>query len=236
MKLIDSYLMKAVRLCLALAVFGVTAAYGQDARIELGQLDRFSERADKVISVDVSESLIKLAMSALNPNRSPNEAKIKDILSGLKGVYVRRYEFEKENEFTAADVESIRAQLAGPGWEKIAGVRSKREGNYDVMMMYEGTVVKGIGVVAAEPRALTVVNVIGTIDLAKFRDLEGKFGIPNFGLEQMPGVTIKDNRKDKTPEDENDQHKSSDEKIVITDKRAEKKPPQLIRPDKPPKE
>ena len=228
--------MKAVRLGLALAVFGVTAAYGQDAKIELGQLDRFSERADKVISVDVNESLIKLAMSALNPNRSPNEAKIKDILSGLKGVYVRRYEFEKENEFTAADVESIRAQLTGPGWEKIAGVRSKREGNYDVMMMYEGSIVKGIGVVAAEPRALTVVNVVGAIDLAKFRDLEGKFGIPNFGLEQMTGVTVKDNRKDKTPEDENDQHKPNDEKIVITDKRAEKKPPQLIRPDKPPQE
>jgi len=236
MKLIDSYLMKAVRLSLALAVFGVTAAYGQDAKIELGQLDRFSEKADKVINVDVNESLIKLAMSALNPNRSPNEAKIKDILSGLKGVYVRRYEFEKENEFTASDVEAIRAQLAAPGWERIAGVRSKREGSYDVMIMYEGSIVKGIGVVAAEPRALTVVNVIGTIDLAKFRDLEGKFGIPNFGLEQMSGVTIKDNRKEKTPEDEMEQSKPGDEKIVITDKRVEKKPPQLIRPEKPPQE
>src|SRR6185312_8906670 len=117
-----------------------------------------------------------------------------------------------------------------------AGVRSKREGSYDVMIMYEGSIVKGIGVVAAEPRALTVVNVIGTIDLAKFRDLEGKFGIPNFGLEQMSGVTIKDNRKEKTPEDEIEQNKPSDEKIVITDKRVEKKPPQLIRPEKPPQE
>ena len=81
------------------------------------------------------------------------------------------------------DIESIRAQLNTPGWERIANVRSKREGSYDVVMMYEGSVVKGIGVLAAEPRALTVVNVIGTIDLAKFRDLEGKFGIPSFGLE-----------------------------------------------------
>ena len=236
MKLISSYLMKAAKLGLALAVFAVIPAYGQDAKIDISQLERFNDKADKVISVDVNESLIRLAMSALNDKRSVNEAKIKDILSGLKGVYVRRYEFEKENEFTAADVEAIRAQLSAPGWERIANVRSKREGSYDVVMMYEGSIVKGIGVIAAEPRALTVVNVVGTIDLAKFRDLEGKFGIPNFGLEQMPGVTIKDNRKDKTPEDDMQQGKQSDDKIVITEKRAEKKPPQLIRPEKPPQE
>jgi hypothetical protein len=41
-------------------------AYGQDARIQMGQLDRFADAADKVISVEVSESLIQLAMSALN--------------------------------------------------------------------------------------------------------------------------------------------------------------------------
>lgn len=236
MKLVDSYLIRIAGLCLALAVFGVTAAYGQDAKIEISQLDRFGERADKVISVDVNESLIRLAMSALNEKRSPNEAKIKDILSGLKGVYVRRYEFENENEFTAADVEAIRAQLNGPGWQRIANVRSKREGSYDVVMMYEGSVVKGIGVLAAEPRALTVVNVIGAIDIAKFRDIEGKFGIPNFGLEHISGITIKDNRKDKPPEDESEPAKPSDDKIVVTEKRTEKKPPQLIRPEKPPQE
>jgi uncharacterized protein DUF4252 len=236
MKLINSYLIKIARLGFALAIFAAVPVLAQDAKIEISQLDRFNERADKVISVDVNESLIKLAISALNPNRSPNEAKIKDILSGLKGVYVRRYEFEKENEFTAADVEAIRAQLNAPGWEKIANVRSKREGSYDMVMMYEGSVVKGIGLLAAEPRALTVVNVIGTIDIAKFRDLEGKFGIPSFGLEQMPGVTVKENRKTKSPDDEGEQTKPADEKAVIVERRAEKKPPQLIRPEKPPQE
>ena len=52
-------------------------------------------------------------------------------------------------------------------------------------------------------------NVIGAIDLAKLRDLEGNFGIPKFGLEQMPGVSVQDNRKDKQPQDE--QKKPQDE-------------------------
>ena len=198
--------MKSLTTCfikITLAGLLLAASAGaQDARIQMSQLDRFNDLADKVISVDVGESLIKLALSAFSEKRTPNEAKIKDILSGLKGVYVKRFEFDKEGAYTAADVDYIRSQFNGPGWEHIANVRSKREGSYDVVMMYEGSVIKGLGVLAAEPRALTVVNVIGAIDLTKLRDLEGNFGIPKFGLEQMPGVTVQDNRKDKQPRDD----------------------------------
>jgi hypothetical protein len=237
MKLLNSLLVRSATLGLLLLILATVPAYGQEAKIEMSQLDRFSDAADKVISVEVSEAIIKLAISALNPNRSVNEAKIKDILSGLKGIYVKRFEFEKEGAYTAADAEYIRSQLNAPGWSRIANVRSKREGNYDVVIMSEGSVIRGLAVVAAEPRALTVVNIVGPIDLAKLRDLEGKFGIPQFGFEQMSGmgVTIKDNRKDKTPEPEpND--KQSGTPDVVTDKRAEKKPPKLIRPEKSPLE
>jgi hypothetical protein len=187
----------------------IVSANAQDAHIQMGQLDRFNDMADKVITVNVGESLINLALSAINPNRSKNEATLKDVLSGLKGVYVKRFEFDKDNAYTNSDVDYIRTQLDGPGWVHVANVRSKREGNYDVVLMYEGSVVKGLAVLAAEPRALTVVNVVGAIDLAKLRDLEGNFGIPKFGLEQMPGVSVQDNRKDKQPQDE--QKKPQDE-------------------------
>ena len=50
------------------------------------------------------------------------------------------------------------------------------------------------------------------------------------------GVTVKDNRKDKSPDEENEHNKSGEDKTVITEKRIEKKPPQLIRPEKPPQE
>jgi hypothetical protein len=236
MKLLNTYLKRTLALGLLLVGLAATEARAQDARIQMSQLDRFSDVADKVIDVTVDENLIRLAMSALNEKRSVNEAKVKDILTGLKGVYVRRFEFEKEGQYSAADAEYIRAQLNMPGWSRIANVRSKREGSYDVVIMSEGSIIKGLAVLAAEPRALTVVNIIGAIDLAKFRDLEGKFGIPQFGLEQMPGFTVKDNRKDKTPDEEVEHDKSGEDKIVVTDKRVEKKPPQLIRPEKPPQE
>jgi Domain of unknown function (DUF4252) len=236
MKSVHTKLKRFVMLGAFISFITAAPAYGQVGqlgRIEMSHLDRFADTADKVISVDISEGLIKLAMAALNPDRSPNEKKIKEILEGLKGIYVKRFQFDKEGGFSMADVESIRSQLGAPGWEKIANVRSKNEGNYDVVMMYEGSIVKGLAVVAAEPRALTVVNIVGTIDVAKFRELQGSFGIPNLGLDVMPGVTIKDNRKDKQPDND-----PQDQTVVqvTTEKREEKKPPKLIRPDRPPQE
>ncbi len=229
MKLLITKSMRVVAVCLALSVFAAVPAYAQDpAKIDMSHLDKFTERADKVINVTVDEQLLRLAASFLS-DKKPDEAKIKEMILGLKGVFVKRFEFEKEGEFTLADVESIRSQLSAPGWSSVANVRSKREGNYDVSLMSEGSVIKGLAVLAAEAKAFTVVNIVGPIDLAKLAELEGKFGIPHFGLEQIPGVSVTDKKKDKDPEPEKQQEPQSV-------RRAEKKPPTLVRDEKPPTE
>jgi hypothetical protein len=223
--------MKATALCLFFSVLAAAPAYAQDpAKIEMNHLDRFADHADKVINVTVDQQLLQLASSFLNPKRSPDEAKIKELILGLKGIYVKRFEFEKEGAYTIADVDSIRTQLNGPGWVKVADVRSKREGNYDVVLMSEGSVIKGLVVLAAEPKAFTVVNVVGPIDVAKLGELEGKFGIPHLGLEQIPGVTVTEKKKEKSPEPKNDQEQSD------TTKRNSSNPPTLVRSEKPPTE
>jgi len=230
MKLLITKTSRALMIWSLLSVITAATAYAQDpAKIDMSHLDKFAERADKVIDVTVDEQLLRLAASFLNEKRSPDEGKIKELILGLKGVFVKRFEFEKEGEYTMADVESIRSQLSSPAWSKIANVRSKREGNYDVSIMSEGSVIKGLAVLAAEAKAFTVVNVVGPIDLAKLSELEGKFGIPHFGLEQIPGMTVTDKKKDKT----SDPDKKPDQQSAETAKRAEKKPPELIRPDKP---
>ncbi len=230
MKLLITKTSRALMIWSLLSVITAATAYAQDpAKIDMSHLDKFAERADKVIDVTVSEQLLQLAASFLNEKRSPDEGKIKELILGLKGVFVKRFEFEKEGEYTMADVESIRSQLSSPAWSKIANVRSKREGNYDVSIMSEGSVIKGLAVLAAEAKAFTVVNVVGPIDLAKLSELEGKFGIPHFGLEQIPGMTVTDKKKDKS----SDPDKKPDQQPAETAKRAEKKPPELIRPDKP---
>jgi hypothetical protein len=232
MKLLITKSMRTIALCSVLSGFAAAPAYAQDhAKIDMSHLDKFAERADKTINVTVDEQLLRLAASFLS-DKKPDEAKIKELILGLKGVFVKRFEFEKEGEFTLADVESIRSQLSAPGWSSVANVRSKREGNYDVSIMSEGSVIKGLAVLAAEAKAFTVVNIVGPIDVAKLAELEGKFGIPHFGLEQIPGVTVTEKKKDKNPEPD----KLQEQQTTETGKRPEKKPPTLIRGEKPPTE
>lgn len=230
MRLLITKSMRAVALCSALSVFAAAPAYAQDhAKIDMSHLDKFAERADKVINITVDEQLLRLAASFLS-DKKPDEAKIKELILGIKGVFVKRFEFEKEGEFSLADVDSIRSQLNAPGWSSVANVRSKREGNYDVSIMSEGSVIKGLAVLAAESKAFTVVNIVGPIDVAKLAELEGKFGIPHFGLEQIPGVTVVDRKKEKNAGPDKQQDPESGD----SGKRPEKKPPTLVRNEKPP--
>jgi len=192
-------LLRTIWICLIASLLAVVNAKAQNPKLEVSHLDKFADKADKVIDVNVERNIIQLAISALNDKRSKDEAKIKELLAPIKGIFVKRFQFENEGEYTAADADSIRSQLNGPGWQKIAGVRSKKQGSFDVVIMSEGSVIHGLAVFAAEPKALTIVNIVGPIDLAKLAELEGRFGIPRFGLEQATASS--DDDKDKHEKD-----------------------------------
>ena len=49
--------------------------------------------------------------------------------------------------------------------------------------MLEGEKIGGLVVLSAEPKELTVVNIVGPVDLDKLAALEGQFGIPDLDLE-----------------------------------------------------
>ncbi len=247
MKLIFTNLVRLMGLCMLISVFGALTTYAQDARVDISHLERFSERADKVIDVTVNEALIRLAISAMSDKRTPEEAKLKELISGLKGVYVKRFQFADPGEFADSDMDPIRAQLRTPPWSRIANVRSKREGNYDVYIMTEGSIIRGLVVLASEPKAMTVVNVVGPLDLSKLSELEGRFGIPRWELMTGPKIDDGGGEHEKPPVEKKPpqpeaQPNGDQSKIVIkdatTEKRTEKKqPPKLIRnSEKPPKE
>ena len=133
--------------------------------------------------MNIDERLIQLTAKFLS-NKNPDEAKVREVVNGLKGIYVRSFQFEKEGEYALADVESIRSQLRGPGWSKIVNVSSKKEGNIEVYLMITGSQIGGLAVLASDPKELTVVNLIGPVDLEKLTQLEGQFGIPELEIEQ----------------------------------------------------
>jgi hypothetical protein len=171
-----------------LLLLGLSAAISvnaQDARLRFERLSVLEDKARDVVEVNVDGKLLDLAKRVMVKVNDSNAKKVGQAISGLKGIYVRVYNFEKENEYDIADVEEIRSQLNAPGWEKLANVRSKKNNQkIDVYTMFTGDVMSGVAVVLSESKSIALVNVIGPIDIDLLAELSGKLNIPKIEIEK----------------------------------------------------
>jgi len=167
---------------------------GQDpARLNFDSLAGLEAKAREVVEVNVDGELLELARRVVSKTNDPDARKVADAIAGLKAVYVRVYEFDKENEYNIADVDEIRAQLNAPGWKRLANVRSKRNNEkVDVYTMFTENVMSGVAVVVSDPKSVVLVNVIGPIDIETLVELGGKMNIPKLEIEtEKPMPKIK---------------------------------------------
>ena len=169
---------------LLLLLLAITAN-AQDARLRFERLNAIENKAEEVVEVNIDGKLLELAKRVMVKVDDPNSKKIGQAISGLKGIYVRVYNFEKENEYNVADVDEIRLQLQSPGWEKLVNVRSKKDNQkIDVFTMFTGDVMSGVAVVVSESKSIAVINVIGPIDIDLLAEMSGKLNIPKIEIEK----------------------------------------------------
>jgi hypothetical protein len=161
------------KLVLTLLVLAIAAPLSAQ-RVNL-DLPGLSEKAAEVVDVTLDGSMLRLASKFLS-NSDPDERAARDVVQKLEGIYVRSYSFDHDGEYDRAVLDRVRAQL-GPTWKKIVNVRGRREDS-EVYIATRGDQPIGMLVISAEPRELTVVNIIGPIDVEKLSMLEGNFGVP----------------------------------------------------------
>ena len=174
-----------IRVPLIAGLLVVTAAFtvqAQGPRIQTASLDHLAAKASQTVDVNIDERLMKMA-SKLFSDKNIDEKEIKQLLAGIKGIYVKSFEFEADGQYTAADVESIRTQVRGPSWSRMVNVTSKKDGGLEVYLSFQGELVNGLAVIATDDREFTVVNIVGPVDVDKLTKLEGQFGVPDLGIE-----------------------------------------------------
>ena len=179
---------------LLLIVTSAVVAQAQDSRLQLASLDHLAAKASQSVDVNVDERLMKMA-AKLFSDKDADEREVKKLVEGLKGIFVRSFEFDAIGQYTAADLESIRTQLRGPGWTKLVNVTSKKDGNLEVYLLFQGETVGGLAVLHTDDKELTVVNLVGPVDLDKLAQLEGQFGVPELGIETQKPKTKNDDEK-----------------------------------------
>jgi hypothetical protein len=165
-----------------LALVAPAALAAPAAMLNLPDFDALAARATETVNISLDTSLLGLAASFLDSS-NPDDAATKELIAGLKGIYVRSYTFAQDFSYPSAQVELVRKQLAPPTWQRLVEVNSTRDHTHvQIYVSADRGVANGIAIIASEPHEFTIVNIVGSIDLAKLRRLEGKFGIPKLDL------------------------------------------------------
>ena len=177
--------MKTITCVLGCLLLPPAGALAQGARLQLGQLDHLAGQAAETVNITIDPAMLKIASGVLGTQRQ-NDAVVA-MLDDIQGIYIRSFEFEKENAYTQADVEAVRTQLEAPGWSRLIDVDSRQVAErLQIYSWREGTQSGGLALLVAEPKELTVINIVGAIDLSKLGALQDLLGIPP--LPDVPGA------------------------------------------------
>lgn len=175
---------------LPMLVLALTAplanAASPEPKLLLPNFDALSAKASESVTITLDSALLGMAAKFLDPT-DPEDAAVKEVLTGLQGIYVKSYTFEDDFAYPKADIDRVRKQLSLPGWNRLVEVRSRKEqADVDIYISLSGNRALGLAIIATEPREFTIVNIVGSVDLDKLHQLEGKFGVPKLELERKP--------------------------------------------------
>ena len=135
--------------------------------------DKLAAKAKETVNVSLDGSMLQLAGNFLS-GKNEGEAAAKKVAGEIKGIYVRSFEFEKEGEYSDADIAPIRAQLtAANGWSTLVNITEPGE-RVEIYAKKEADRVVAMTVMTSERRELTVVYVDGPINLSQIGELVKK--------------------------------------------------------------
>jgi len=182
--------MRSTLLCSLIAPLLFSSLVAQQPKLRL-DFPGLAARASESNDVSLDGAMLQLGAAFLNNDDDrggsrPDARALHEVLSKLKGVYVRTFEFKQANTVSDADLDTVRSQLKGTGWSRIVAVHDPGETDEVYVCTDAAGTVQGLAVLVREPRELDVVNIVGSITPAELKSLSGQFGIPKLDLPAKP--------------------------------------------------
>ena len=115
---------------------------------------------------------------------------------------MRDYEFDKEGQYTTVDVDRLRQYFETGDWSPIVRERDKKSGEIsDVMMKVVNGETRGMFILDAEPKELSIVLILGPVNMEDLHKLSGLGGLGVLGdIASESHGKPKDKDKDKDKE------------------------------------
>jgi len=161
----------------ALGVLLVSATASAQTFTIPDRIEKLAAKARESVNITLDGPLLQLASQFLNSGKSDERA-VKEVVSKLKAIHVRTFEFDREGEYSDSDLDAIRAQLKSPSWSRIVEARERDE-HTQIFIKQDKNELGGLVILSAERKQLSIVIIDGAIDLKRLSMLEGNFGIPN---------------------------------------------------------
>jgi hypothetical protein len=163
--------MRMIKIALACLLVPAVAA-AQDARLKLPEFKSLAGKATESVNISLSPWLLHMA-GAFIDEKDPDSVETKHLLAGIKSVEIRSYQFATDFAYSAADIDSVRSQLTGPGWSQLMQVRHRdKSQDVDMYVLIENNVTKGFALIASQPREFTIINIVGSITIDDLPKLE----------------------------------------------------------------
>jgi hypothetical protein len=166
------------KLVVLMAISGV-CAWSQS--LDLSSLDKLAAKASEVnkVSLDKDQLQMCLRMIPSDDKKDADHPDLMKLLSGLESVQVRHYEFDKAGEYSDADLDAVRAQMAKmQSCTVIVDSKEKKERS-QIFMCSESGKASGMAIIDSEPKEVSVVFIHGSVKLSDLGKLNGLMGLPD---------------------------------------------------------
>lgn len=161
--------------CLAACLAYPLLAHAADSkgRLDLPSFSNLQSKATEVVDITLGAWPLALASKFMEADDAES-VEMKKLISGIKSIAVRSYEFDHDFAYSKEDVDAVRAQLEAPGWTQLVQVRKRgnQAQDVDVYVALDADQAKGFAIIASEPRKFTILNIVGSIDLDQVAKLQ----------------------------------------------------------------
>lgn len=140
-------------------------------------------RASHVSEVTLDKDMLGFATQAMNGrHKDRDDSRARQLISGLDGIYVRSYEFDKPGEYHDSDIEELRRHYETSEWTPLVRESDRKNGEVsDVMVKMVNGQSRGMFILSAEPKELSIVLLLGTVNMNDLSALKGLSGLSGLG-------------------------------------------------------
>lgn len=144
-------------------------------------LDKLGANSKNKTNITLDGDMLKLAAGFLGTGTEIDS--LKPLIHSLKGISIRSFGFDKEDQYNEADLEPFRTYLKQGNWNRIVEAREGKGYSEIYLQPLSERRLGGVAIISAEAKEVTIVYISGNLNQEDLAKLSGTMGIPDIKMQ-----------------------------------------------------